>query len=290
MIRLFACSTALLALTSLTVSAQEENGCVDVAKKNESLFDVPFVPNGTPLLSRFGFSFDPGIDHHIQQILIYPGLPPGMMRLDYSDKHPDDEDNYCFNITHFDIADARVRHVTRGLDICSESGKCTVQLDKPAGDFVFVITGFQLSYRAPYDHHVKEVSILENNGALTVALNDEHFDPSEDTFIWDIQYAYVPRDRFINIGESTGAGANDRVLVSMPSGRAVLRGFKFTFIGDDHHLQQISVRPNTTGTAFIVFRDQNGDDKFDWEYRWAILRTLGIPSRSKSTGRPYQIG
>jgi hypothetical protein len=263
----------LLALTSTTVVAQETNGCVDIGQNHgSSLIDLPFVPTGTPLLSRFGFAFDPGIDHHITQILIFPGLPTGMIRLDFSDVG---DNNYCYNITHFDIFDPRISPVTRE-DICSDPGGCTVQLDKPAGDFVFVLIGLQLSFRAPYDHHLKDVAILENDGLLTVAYNDKHFDPPEDTFIWSVQYVYVPRDQFTDVGELSGTGANDRVIATMPPGKAVLRGFKFSFTGDDHHIQQISVRPNTSGTAFISYRDVNGDDKFDWDYRWAILRTLSL--------------
>ncbi len=277
MTKFLAMFTILLALTPTTVVAQESNGCVDIGKNhNSALIDLPFAPIGSPLLSRFGFAFNPGEDHHIQQILIYPGLPPGMIRLGFTDQEPDNgDDNYCYNVTHFDISDTRVSQVTKA-DICSDSGGCTAQLDKPAGDFVFVLIGFQLSFRAPYDHHIKDVAILENNGLLTVAYNDKHFDPTEDTFIWTVLYAYVPRDRFTDVGELSGTDANDRVLATMPSGKAVLRGFRFSFTGDDHHIQQISVRPNTGGTAFISYRDVNRDDKFDWDYRWAILRTLSL--------------
>jgi hypothetical protein len=284
MTRLLTASAVLLVLASSSVAAQDSNGCVNISSNHDSsLFDVPFVPTGTPLLSRFGFALNHG-DNHIQQILIFPGLPPGMMRLDFSDEDPTgifSNDDYCFNVTHFDIVDTRIRQVTRGLDIC-DAGNCTVQLDKPAGDFVFVLIGFQFSFRAT-DHHIKEVSILENSGLLTVGYHDEHFDAPEDTFIWSIQYAYVPADRFSQVDLISGTRAHDRVIGSIPVGGAVLRGFKFIYqpyftSGGDHHLQQIGVRPNRTGTAFITYRDENGDDGFDWEYRWAILKTFrGFP-------------
>jgi hypothetical protein len=281
MIRFLGIFAIILTLTTASATAQEANGCVDIGKNNGSLFDAPFVPTGTPLLSRFGFALNNG-DNHIKQILVWPGLPPGMMRLDFSDENPFglfSNDDYCFNVTHFDIVDARIRQVTRGLDIC-DAGQCTVQLDKPNGDFVFVLIGFQLSFRAT-DHHIKQVAIHEDDGHLTVAYHDEHFDAPEDTFLWSVQYAYVPADRFSQVGQSSGTRARDRVISTIPVGRAVLRGFSFTYqpfftSGDDHHLQQIGVRPNTSGSAFITYRDENGDDGFDWEYRWAILRNLGV--------------
>jgi len=57
----------------------------------------------------------------------------------------------------------------------------------------------------------------------------------------------------------------------------VLRGFRFEFkdyftSGDDHKLKKIGVLPTTAGTVLISYRDRNGDDGFDWQYRWAILK------------------
>ena len=123
--------------------------------------------------------------------------------MDYSDAEPDDQwpasdDDYCYNVTHFDISDARIRQVTRGRDVCR--GTCTVRLDKPAGDFVFVLIGYQLQFYGD-DNHIKEIKMLENNGDFTVAYRDQELNDPTDTFIWDLQYAYVPRDRFIQIGD-----------------------------------------------------------------------------------------
>ena len=291
MIKFLAIPTVLLAIASTSVSAQVSNGFVNIsANDGSSLFDVPFNPTGIPLLSRFAFELADG-DNHLHIISITPGLPSGMMRLDFSDKDANnlpiidfDDDDYFFNITHFDINDSRVQQVTRGLDICSEQGKCTVQLDPPAGtffDFVFVLIGFQLQFRADIDHHIREVGILEDNGLLTVSFRDKHFDPSDDTILWSVQYAWVPRNQFSDIGELTGTRDKNEVPGVIPVGRAVLRGFRFEYkdyftSGDDHHLKKIGVLPTTGGTVLMSYRDQNGDDGFDWQYRWAILKTRTI--------------
>ncbi len=284
MIKFLGMSALMLALGCASVGAQEVNGCADIDKNHGSLVDVPFVPTGTPLLSRFGFDLSQG-DNHIKQILVWPGLPPGMMRLDFSDDNPSGglfgrNDDYCFNVTHFDVSDARIRQVTRGLDIC-DAAQCTVRLDRPNGDFVFVLIGFQLSFRE-HDNHIKQVAIHEDDGQLTVSFHDQKFDSgADDTFLWSVQYAYVPGDRFRQVGQLSGTRAHDRVIGTIPVGKAVLRGFSFTYqpyftSGEDHHLRQIGVRPNTTGSVFLTYRDDDGDDGFDWEYRWAIIRTLGI--------------
>lgn len=285
MTKIFAVPAVLLALLSTSALAQTSNGRVDIESNGgSSLFDVPFTPNGVPLLSRFAFELDGNKDNHLKQILIAPFFPQ-KMRLDFSDKDPKnlpvfdfDDDDYFFNITHFDIRDTRVQRFNRSLDICSENGSCTVRLDKPAGDFVFVLIGFQLSFRDNFDHHINEVKIMEDNGELTVAFNDKHFDASEDTFLWSLDFAYVPRDQFEQIGESSAVRSKNEVPITIPQGRAVLRGFRFKFQpyftdGNDHHLKKIGILPTTAGTALISYRDQNGDDGFDWIYRWGILKT-----------------
>jgi hypothetical protein len=161
-------------------------------------------------------------------------------------------------------------------------GKCTVKLDRPPGDFVFVLIGFQLSFRGDIDNHIREIGILEDNGLLTVAFRDREFDnPLKDSFLFSVKFAYVPRDRFSDIGEASDTRSRNEVSRAIPAGKAVLRGFRFEFKpyftgDDDHHLQKIGVLPTTAGTVLISFSDHNGDDGFDWQYRWGILRELPV--------------
>jgi hypothetical protein len=257
------------------------------ANHGSALFDVPFTPNGIPLLSRFAFELADG-DNHLQNILIDPVLPSGpTMQIGFHDRNPkngggdDDDDDYFFNITHFNITDPRVQVFDRTLDFCSENGKCTVQLDRPPGDFVFVLIGFHLSFKAPFDHHIREIGMLEDNGLLTVTFRDQQFNPSEDSFIFRVKFAWVPTDRFSQIGESSDTRSKNEVSSTIPVGQAVLRGFRFEYkdyftSGDDHHLQKIGVLPTTAGTVLISYRDRNGDDGFDWQYRWGILKSRPI--------------
>jgi hypothetical protein len=91
----------------------------------------------------------------------------------------------------------------------------------------------------------------------------------------------VPRDRFSEIGESSDTRSKDEVVRQIPAGRAVLRGFRFEFkdyftSGGDHHLKKIGVLPKTDGNVLISYRDDNGDDGFDWQYRWGILRSRTV--------------
>ena len=257
----------LLLLPSTPVVAQDVRDC------GRGLIDTPHTPSGTPLLGRLAFEYTNN-DHHITQILIAPGFTPSTMRLGFHDKNLDDR--FCYSVTHFGVADPRIRLSTRSLDICSGPGRCTVQLDKPAGDFVFVLVGFQLTFQSGIDHHIDEVAILENNGNVTVAYNDKNDD---DLFLWSLKYAYVPRELFRELGVSSGTREHGETTRAIPGGVAVLRGFRFNFephftSGGDHHIKKIGLLPTQSSPqneVFVFYEDKNGDDGFDWEYRWAIL-------------------
>lgn len=268
---LFVLIVFIIGLISTPVAAQDARGCDD-----GGLTDVNHASTGIPLLGRFAFEYT-SKDHHITQILIAPDFTTGVMRLGYHDKNSDDD--YCYNITHFNVTDSRAQRFTRGLDICSDSpGKCTVRLERPAGDFVFVLIGFQLSFTGNRDKHIDEVAVLEDDGLLTVAFNDgEH--GIDDNFEWSIQYAYVPSARFREVGVLTGTRARGDVALTMPGGAAVLRGFRFDFkqyftSGRDHHIRKIGILPvqsSPLGHVSIFYHDKNSDDGFDWEYRYGIL-------------------
>lgn len=238
--------------------------------------DQPHV--GILLLDSFDFQFTKNqnlrssVDHHLTQILVAPDFGTrGKLRLGFHDKNSDDE--YFFRVSHYSVTDLRIQQVTRNLDICSDRGKCTVNLSKPEGDFVFVLVGFQLSFRGT-DHHIDEVGILEDDGNLTVFFNDKNDD---DIFIWSIQFAWVPRNLFSELGESSGTRERRGATRTIHRGRSVISGFKLNFephftSGGDHHIRAISVLTPDDGRVEVLYADKNGDDGFDWQVKWAILR------------------
>jgi hypothetical protein len=245
--------------------------------------DYPHV--GTPLLNAFEFHYGvilPPVkcgdlpdfwvqeDHHLAQILIWPDFSPGRIRIGFQDKNGDAK--YFYRLSHHGVSDPRIQQFTRTLDICSEQGKCTVRLDKPKGDFVFVLVGFQLAFHGT-DHHIDEVGVLEKDAELTVFFNDKNDD---DLFLWSLQFAYVPRDLFGELGVSSGTRERRGASRSISSGNSVIRGFKFNFepyftSGGDHHIGHISVCASS-GRVDVLYTDKNFDDGFDWEVHWALLR------------------
>src|SRR5882672_4711328 len=138
--RILAVTALILTLAATSAAAQSVRDC------GKGLVDKAHAPSAVPLLSRFDFQygkFGDEEDHHIQQILIHPNFQPGTMRVGFHDQNKDDR--YCFEVVHINVSDSRIQSSSRALDICSDRGKCTARLNKPAGDFVFVLIGFQLS-------------------------------------------------------------------------------------------------------------------------------------------------
>ena len=275
----FAASVLLSMLFTTSALAQSIEGF------GAGLTDRDHSHVGTPLLNAFQFHYGvilPSVncgalpafweqeDHHLTQILVWPDFSPGSIRIGFHDKNRDDR--YFYRVSHHSVSNPRIQHFTRTLDICSDPGKCTVRLDKPKGDFVFVLVGFQLSFRGT-DHHIDEVGILENDGELTVFFNDKNDD---DLFLWSVQFAYVPRDLLRERGVSRGRRERRGASRSLTPGNSVIRGFKFNFepyftSGGDHHIGGISVCASS-GRVDVLYMDKNGDDGFDWEVRWALLR------------------
>jgi hypothetical protein len=83
------------------------------------------------------------------------------MRLGYHDS--DKDTDYEYKIVHQIVDTPGILRFRRDLDICSEI-ECSVPIERPTGDSVFVLVGFQLSYQGA-DHHIKRVRVLEWDGS-----------------------------------------------------------------------------------------------------------------------------
>ncbi|MPZ89609.1 MAG: hypothetical protein GEU81_16400 [Nitriliruptorales bacterium] len=227
-----------------------------------------FSYTGVPLLDSFYFQYT-DTDHHLSQILILPDAQPDKMQLGFHDKNRDDD--YFFKVVHRMIIDQRVEHFSRSLDLCT--GSCMRSIAKPAGDFVFVLVGFQLAFTGGRDHHINVIEVRENDGRLTTRFADKNFD---DNFVWSLKYAYLPRGLFSAIGESGGVRERGGARRSIPSGPSVIRGFRFDFkpyftSGGDHHIRDVGVMTHDDGRLEVFYEDKNGDDGFDWAVRWGVL-------------------
>jgi hypothetical protein len=222
--------------------------------------EVAYGHVGTQLLRQFYFRYT-DTDHHIRAIGISPDHP-STQRLGIIYQDINGDDRYFYNIAHDDLASSGIRSYYYGRDVCRDS--CTRAISRPAGDYVFVLRGFYIYFHGD-DHQIDQISIMENNGNLTVAYNDRN---NDDTFICEVRYSYVPRSLIRSMSESSGRTRREQ-RVSIPTGTAWIRGFNFDFRSSDHEIQEIGVWQPGDGPLEVYYSDRNGDDEFDWRVRWA---------------------
>ncbi len=125
---------------------------------------------------------------------------------------------------------------------------------------------------------------MENKGKLTVAFKD---DSNDNTFICEVNYAYVPRSVFSDLGERSGrAKGGQRVPQPITAGTAVVRGFHFKFRNGDHHIRDIGVWIPGDGRLEVYYEDYNGDDEFDYSVQWAVIPNKLAVYTKPSARRP----
>lgn len=256
--------------------------------------------NNIPLLSSFYFRFQkPGstdaVDNHINSIIVLPGGTsqdlspnadlspsaelPGTIALMMADRNPNDSasDNYFYHITYSTIPVTQAKRFQFRDVGCV--GRCRQVLPPPPGqphpaqDSIFVLVGFKLFFTGGRDRHIDKISVLEDNGTLTIEFQDRSVGNS-DVYGYLIDYAWVsPQGQNINLGEETGtARAGSRIPLT---GQKVIRGFSFDFVSSDHHLREIGVM-SVNDNLEVYYSDWNGDDLFRWKVRWATISPLVI--------------
>lgn len=83
-----------------------------------------------------------------------------------------------------------------------------------------------------------------------------------------VQYAWVPNSRI----QAQGALSGTRGSRAAPPRERIdaLQGFEFTFTNSDHHLLELALNPDGSGSA--SFRDNNLDDPMQWSATYVSLR------------------
>lgn len=269
---LAACDGGLLSPEDITEHEQELVSTVVLAEgiDDGGLADSSYA-TGDLLLRSFDFMYQ-SEDHHLGGVVALTEFPGNNLRIGFFDQNRDDD--YFFRVSHHDALDSRIQRVDRGLDICvTTSGRCTVPITRPPGDVVFVLTGFEISYQTGIDHHLDEIGLLENNGQLTVIYNDAS---DNKTFLWRVQFAWVPGDLFTGRGTVSGiADSGGAERVTPVSGKGVIRGFQFNFEphftpGADHHIKRMALYMLNDRVS-VLYHDRNSDDGYDWLVRWGRL-------------------
>lgn len=219
-----------------------------------------------PLLKHFFFQFRHK-DKHILRIGIL-----GSARSTFIFEDVDTLDRYFYNISFVDAIGGRKRP-GNAFGVSTNGDEAVIPIDFFSDEVVFVLRGFRLSFRETasinQDRHIDMVSIYERNGDLHVRMKDKNGD---DWFQYSIDYSLINRESIVAQGLVSGTSAKGAAAGNSMNGMSVISGFHVDFQSKDHHLRDIGVMAKD-GTIEVFFEDKNGDDKFDWFVKYAILKT-----------------
>jgi hypothetical protein len=245
--------------------------------------------SGVPLLNTFYFSFRNGnsrTDHHIAAIRVLPGgssidlspsaqaphhvVPNNRIELMYQDKNPDD--TFAYRISHRSpLLTTGQRFQIRDVGC---KGVCERRLPTPPGgaeNSVFALVGFYVFFTGGRDHHVDEIAVFEENGVLTVKLNDKK---NDDVFGYMIDYTWLRPgtqrilEREIRDVYRDGGGA--AIPLPATSRTRAISGFSFNYLSKDHHLGEIGVVFDPERLQ-VFYGDKNGDDDVRWRLKWVEI-------------------
>jgi hypothetical protein len=259
--------------------------------------------NNIPLLSTFYFNYrlSGPVDHQINSIFVLPGgnshdlspdadlspnnLPAG--ELTFMIANTDESKKYSYEMAFVPFSTLPGAEI-RGLrgerfqyrDVGNTGTATQVIPPSPIAGATFVLCGFYLYFTGDRNKYLKKISILEDNGVLTIDFQDNS---TSSVYGYLIDYAWVSGGiaEKITIGEETGTASGGQT-VSLP-GEKVIRGFSFEFVDGNHSIQDFGILSTNFGFADdpatpviennsnleVIFEDKSEAREFQWKVRWA---------------------
>jgi hypothetical protein len=268
-------ATLLTAMTTPAVPALADDFGAEVVREysgtSDKIVSISYDRANALLLDHFFFR-DVNADMHLHQIQVLPIFD--LMFINFNDTLQNDVFEY--RVAHSHVRPTGMISGHHESSVCY--GKCIKNIAPPAGDYVFVLEGFDFEFPGdtiPPDRHIDEIGVVENSGVLTTYFNDQNDD---DMFAVTVDYWWVPRSMLSNITSLSGsvdnAGSTTR---NIPSGNKVIRGFHVDNLASggagDNHIKRFGFLTRST-TVDIYYGDQDPSDSADWSYlfRYAILR------------------
>lgn len=142
---------------------------------------------------------------------------------------------------------------------------------------VALLDSFYFQYTGD-DHHITSLAAMpQSDGQIMLALADQN---SDDDYFYSVEHkrrsgSGIITDSYVDF--CTGSCLHP--LTSPGAGYVfVLRGFRFYFRADDHHIDQIGVVRESNGVR-TYFNDKNDDDPYvvfvdyAWLPSWMVERT-----------------
>lgn len=267
------CGTACLATTlawlawAAVASAQDPIDRSWVAAEGSQGYRLPGV---VPALRGFDVGYTRS-DHQVKHLLMGPvtsaPLDSGDFVISLQDHDGHDAVSGSVKLTD-------VRRLGRHLEVTRRDcpRECRLRIPHLIGPEAFVLTGFAFALSPGTDRSVLQVKVRQaaHNGYIDVAFVDNS---GTGPYFAQVTYAVIPRAALgpYLVQARSAAPARGEAVVSRRPGVALIQSFDLRFLNGDHHLQRIGV--DLSGDGMLVrFRDQDGNDPFEWYVEYSILR------------------
>lgn len=263
-----AAALALLAWASVA-GAQEAIDRSFVTASGAQGYTLP--PGLVPALRGFDVGYTRS-DHQVNLLLLGPvttaRLDSGEYTVALQDADGNDAVSGAVKLTD-------LRRLGRHLEVMRTdcTGECRLRIPHLIGPEAFVLTGFGFRQPGATDHHVLQVKVRQaaHNGYIDVKLVDRS---GAGTYFAHVTYAVIPRSALGSylVQARSAAPVRGQSVATRPPGVALIQSFDLRFLNGDHHLQRITVDLARDRELLVRFRDQNGDDPFEWHVEYSILR------------------
>lgn len=242
-----------------------------------------------PVLAAFDFQFLNG-DHHIKSILVggktsgEGGETPDSYLFGWGDEDYGisgrADDRAAYKIIYYAI---RPPHLFSSSER-SISGTSTnrlnniVSIPRLAADEIFVLRGFEFWGAAGRsNHHLRSIEVRYDTGMNAIRVNFIDNSPQDDQYGFTIRYFVLKR----NCGGSwlclKGIFTDSFVFtntVRRPKshqGNALLSGFKFRFMDNDHHIRRIAIDVEPRAELMVAFTDSENNHRVEVDIDYVIL-------------------
>lgn len=242
-----------------------------------------------PVLTAFDFQFLNG-DHHIKSFLVggktygEDGETPDSYIFGWGDEDYGisgrADDRAAYKIIYYAI---RPPHLFSSSER-SISGTSTnrlnniVSIPRLAEDEIFVLRGFEFwGALGRSNHHLRSIEVRYDMSMSAIRVNFIDNSPQDDQYGFTIRYFVLKRNcisgRLCLKGIFTDSFVFTNTVRRTKShqGNALLSGFKFRFLDNDHHIRRIAIDVEPRAELMVAFTDSENNHRVEADIDYVTL-------------------
>lgn len=241
------------------------------------------IGEDTPALTAFDLTYLNG-DHHVQTLMaggktgdsnsFLLGLGDGDNGILGNERDPVDLKAIYYAISAPHLTPGSERSISGSS---SNRQNSNVAIPRLAEDEIFVLRGFEFQGTPGRNHHLRKVGVRYNSIRGEIRIDFVDNSPQDDRYTYTIRYFVLKRwcDRnwlcLRGIYSQTFEFINSASILKTNRGNALLAGFNFEFMDDDHHLRRIAVNVQPMNEIAVAFTDSEANHRVKASIDYVVL-------------------